>query len=615
MSTPATNASQGKRFKVALSFPGEHRDYIKEVADHLAYEYGKPNVFYDNFHKDELARNNLDIYLLNIYKDDSELVAYFLCEDYANKEWCGVEWRAIRDMIKHKKDDELMPFRFDDCPIDGALSIDGYIDLRGITPKDAAEYIIKRISKNDIAAIKKQSFTNTEDGLSLLRGIEKELHALKQTNIIDPNPELEAKIEELTKEKEGLQKELYQTKEILEKQEKEGKELIKLLEADKEKSALKQKALEAVEAKNYDEAENLLLKSAEDRIKQVASDFYGLGKIKELKLEYYEALKYYELAAQISIDNSMYCHEAGKICMTLGYLKKGLIFIEKSLELDLKQFGQCSEEVAINYNELGVIYGELGQLDKAIYYHEKALKIDLYLFKDVNFNVARDYNNLGGIWHYKGNFDKALLYQNKALVIVSTLLGDEHPRTATYYNNVGFILERKGNLLEAIDYYEKALKIDSKQFGAEHPSIAIRFVNLGLVWQRKGKLDLALEYFNNALQIDIKFFGKDNFRVAIDYNNLGMLWMDKGDIEKALEYSKVALEIDLQLYGERNPNTARDYNNVGMVFNKKRDLINALYYAQKSYSLFLELYGADNPSTITAKKNLDWYLKLKRDKV
>jgi len=56
-------ASQTKRFRVALSFPGEHRPFVSEVANVLATNLGKDRVFYDTFHEAELARPDLDVYL------------------------------------------------------------------------------------------------------------------------------------------------------------------------------------------------------------------------------------------------------------------------------------------------------------------------------------------------------------------------------------------------------------------------------------------------------------------------------------------------------------------------------------------------------------------------
>lgn len=143
-----------KRFQVALSFPGEKRDYVVQVADALAAALGKEKVFYDQWYTAELSRPNLDTYLQKIYHDEAVLVVPFLCADYEHKQWCGLEWRAIRDLLKQRADDNIMPLRFDDTHIPGLFSIDGYIDLRQYDPIKTVEFILQRLKKDSDAIIK-----------------------------------------------------------------------------------------------------------------------------------------------------------------------------------------------------------------------------------------------------------------------------------------------------------------------------------------------------------------------------------------------------------------------------------------------------------------------------
>ncbi len=89
------------RFAIALSFPGDVRPRAEAIALRLADELGRNRVFYDRFHEAELTQMNLDVHLQAIYHDHSELIVVFLCKDYETKEWCGLEWRAIRDLINH----------------------------------------------------------------------------------------------------------------------------------------------------------------------------------------------------------------------------------------------------------------------------------------------------------------------------------------------------------------------------------------------------------------------------------------------------------------------------------------------------------------------------------
>jgi TIR domain len=92
-----------RRFSVALSFPGEKRYFVKEVADHLGRKLGRERVFYDAYYEAELAKTDLDTILQSVYHDECDLVIVFSCADYEKQEWCGLEWRGIRDIIKQRR--------------------------------------------------------------------------------------------------------------------------------------------------------------------------------------------------------------------------------------------------------------------------------------------------------------------------------------------------------------------------------------------------------------------------------------------------------------------------------------------------------------------------------
>lgn len=137
-----------QRFKIALSFPGEHRDFVEQVAARLADQVGRDRVLYDKYYEAEFARPNFDTYLQRLYHDESELIAVFLCADYERKEWCGLEWRAIRDIIKKRQASTVMPLRFDNTEIPGMFSIDGYVWIGGRSPAEIADLILQRMRIN-----------------------------------------------------------------------------------------------------------------------------------------------------------------------------------------------------------------------------------------------------------------------------------------------------------------------------------------------------------------------------------------------------------------------------------------------------------------------------------
>ena len=137
-----------KRFHVALSFPGEHRFFVEEVASHLASLVGRERVLYDKFYEAEFARPDLDIYLPNLYRTASELVAIFLCADYTKKRWCKLEWRFIRQLICTSDASRIMFLSFDNIgavPELGILSGDGYVSIGKRTAQEIAEIILQRL--------------------------------------------------------------------------------------------------------------------------------------------------------------------------------------------------------------------------------------------------------------------------------------------------------------------------------------------------------------------------------------------------------------------------------------------------------------------------------------
>lgn len=138
------------QFKVALSFAGEQRAYVAEVANELKRRLGPNAVFYDKDFTAQLARPNLDTLLQRIYLKNSELVVVFLGQDYEQKQWCGLEWRAVRTIIKNKNDAAVMLMRFDRADVSGTFEIDGFVDLEEFEPIQTARLIVERVRLNEL---------------------------------------------------------------------------------------------------------------------------------------------------------------------------------------------------------------------------------------------------------------------------------------------------------------------------------------------------------------------------------------------------------------------------------------------------------------------------------
>jgi tetratricopeptide (TPR) repeat protein len=157
-----------KRFRIAFSFAGEKRDFVAKVATLLATRFGEAAILYDKFHEAEFARYDLGIYLPELYHKESDLVVVVVCPDYDVKQWTGLEWTAIHDLLSKRMDNEVMLCRFDRAEVKGLYSTAGFIELNHKTPEQAASLILERLALNE-GLHKDQYKTASRDGSEHLR--------------------------------------------------------------------------------------------------------------------------------------------------------------------------------------------------------------------------------------------------------------------------------------------------------------------------------------------------------------------------------------------------------------------------------------------------------------
>lgn len=107
-------------------------------------------MFYDKYYQAQLAVPNLDTVLQKVYREGCRLVVVFLSKDYAKNKWCGIEWRAIREILNRKEDQSIMYVRFDKAEIPGVCSYDGYIDANKYSEDALVSMVHQRIRLLDV---------------------------------------------------------------------------------------------------------------------------------------------------------------------------------------------------------------------------------------------------------------------------------------------------------------------------------------------------------------------------------------------------------------------------------------------------------------------------------
>jgi len=135
-------------FEIALSFAGEDRVYVEQVASMLKAR--GITVFYDVYEQANLWGEDLYEHLIDVYKERAKYSVIFISEHYGQKLWAQLERRAAQARALSESQGYILPARFDNTEIPGLLPTTGYIDIRQMEPKDLVDLIIKKLrSKRD----------------------------------------------------------------------------------------------------------------------------------------------------------------------------------------------------------------------------------------------------------------------------------------------------------------------------------------------------------------------------------------------------------------------------------------------------------------------------------
>lgn len=132
-----------REFDIALSFAGENRNYVDQVANLLRDSGVK--VFYDLFEEANLWGKNLYDYLSDIYMNKAFYTIMFISEHYAKKLWPSHERKSMQARAFQESQEYILPVRFDDTTIPGVLPTVGYISLENRTPEQFVEVIHKKL--------------------------------------------------------------------------------------------------------------------------------------------------------------------------------------------------------------------------------------------------------------------------------------------------------------------------------------------------------------------------------------------------------------------------------------------------------------------------------------
>lgn len=135
--------NKNTQYEVALSFAGEQRAYIEEVARCLQ-SIGIA-VFYDDFEKVQLWGKGLVEELNEVFEHRAAFVVMFISREYVEKVWPRHERRSILSRAVQEKSEYVLPVRFDDTPVPGLPDSIKYEQADAHSPAELAAMIAEKL--------------------------------------------------------------------------------------------------------------------------------------------------------------------------------------------------------------------------------------------------------------------------------------------------------------------------------------------------------------------------------------------------------------------------------------------------------------------------------------
>ena len=148
------------KYEIALSFAGEDRKYVDEVANLLKSK--NISFFYDLYETEHLWGKDLYQHLSEVYSKLAKYTIIFISKNYKEKLWTKHELRNAQARAFQESEEYILPAKFDDTELAGILPTVGYVDLRKLRPADFVEVIIKKLNLNIEISFKNKIIRSNE---------------------------------------------------------------------------------------------------------------------------------------------------------------------------------------------------------------------------------------------------------------------------------------------------------------------------------------------------------------------------------------------------------------------------------------------------------------------
>jgi serine phosphatase RsbU (regulator of sigma subunit)/Tfp pilus assembly protein PilF len=292
----------------------------------------------------------------------------------------------------------------------------------------------------------------------------------------------------------------------------------------------------AAKASNVDSLLNLL-PNAKDTQKVVIN--IALGKAFLKQLDYFQAIKYFNKAEEISSQinylpgQGLAWQSIGKVYSRQSSYDTAEVYYKKALSV-FKRINRPENKIEL-MNDYAILYYYKAEYHTAIKIFYSALS-EIKNVKDIKL-ISRIYNNLGNCYYFLKDFKSALKCYSKAYNLEVKISNKNS--MANCLGNIGLIYFELGEYESSIKNHLLSYNLQLEM--KDTNEMAASLINMGMVYEKLNQNDRALFYSKESLRL--RKLIKDERRMALSLIRVASLNAKMGKLDEAKNLYEEALEI------------------------------------------------------------------------
>ncbi|MEM6830444.1 MAG: tetratricopeptide repeat protein [Bacteroidota bacterium] len=289
------------------------------------------------------------------------------------------------------------------------------------------------------------------------------------------------------------------------------------------------------------------------------------GEMEPAKERFYQVIHETKLIDSVELGRGF--HHLGLTYRTEGNLDSAMIYLKKSLEIDLMV--EDSTDLAKSYYELGVLYGMKDDYENASKNYQKSYELSQKIPDDTPWLALV---GLGILQAQLGQYDSSLIYFQKVKQLVPE---DDYLNQSIASTNIGSVYLETGDYSKAQEYMLQALAFSEKIDDREGITYALR--DLGTIFYRIGDYRKAEEYFQRSIESAKR--SHDLVSVASAQEGLGVVYNETDQLPKAIKLLSFA---------------SHTFDSLGMITSSltAKIAIGDIYLKQQRYDLASTIFQA-----------------------